>query len=288
MKRSEIALSGARKILFSTGAALGALALIGAGPVTQAYPEAHDVSYQVIAQIDAMKSQEAAIRANTDGAQLFPALAPPLPKPRLRSRLLHIETAPPELTAHRDDVQDIPEALTEFDRLAMRMASEAQVTPTTFDHRQPHGFDVEQLDLMPAADGGPEWACLTEALYFEARGESLKGQLAVAEVILNRVDTRRYPDTICGVITQGASRLHRCQFSFKCDGRPEDFHEQKAYERVGKIARMMLDGRERMLTDGATHYHTTAVSPSWSKKLDKTALIGDHIFYRIPVRSASR
>ena len=73
----------------------------------------------------------------------------------------------------------------------------------------------------PFRKGGAEWACLTEALYFEARGETLKGQLAVAEVILNRVDNRKYPDSICGVITQGASKRHKCQFSFKCDGRPE-------------------------------------------------------------------
>lgn len=142
------------------------------------------------------------------------------------------------------------------------------------------GFQIERMDHLPPATGDAEWACLTEALYFEARGENLKGQMAVAEVILNRVESSRYPDTVCGVISQGSSRRNACQFSFKCDGLPERFAEPKAYERVGKVARVMLDGHKRTLTDGATHYHTTQVQPGWSRRLTRTAQFGVHVFYR--------
>ena len=129
------------------------------------------------------------------------------------------------------------------------------------------------------AEGGPEWRCLTEALYFEARGESLAGQVAVAEVILNRVDAAVFPDSVCGVVRQGASsgRLHACQFSYNCDGKPEHINEQ-----VGRVARAMLDGWARTLTDGATYYHTTAVRPRWARKFHETAEIGPHVFYKRP------
>lgn len=148
------------------------------------------------------------------------------------------------------------------------------------------GFNVEKMDHLPPATGNSEWACLTEALYFEARGEDLKGQMAVAEVILNRVESKRFPDTVCRVISQGASRRNACQFSFKCDGVPERFSERRAYERVGKVARVMLDGHERGLTNGATHYHTTWVQPGWSRRLMQTAQVGDHLFYRRPDQAA--
>ncbi|MSU90101.1 cell wall hydrolase [Rhodobacteraceae bacterium 2CG4] len=177
--------------------------------------------------------------------------------------------------------------LTMMDATAARQAGEARSAIRPFDHRQPGEYDRDTLDRLPVASGGPEWACLTEALYFEARGESLKGQLAVAEVILNRVDSRRYPDSVCGVISQGEQRRDACQFSFRCDGKPETFSEKRAYERVGKIARLMLDGRDRALTSGATHYHTTAVKPSWARRLTRTAQIGRHLFYRLPVQQAS-
>lgn len=142
------------------------------------------------------------------------------------------------------------------------------------------------LAQQPVAKGGAEWTCLSEALYFEARGESVKGIFAVAEVILNRVDSPSYPDTVCGVINQGTGERFRCQFTYNCDGRAEVISEPKAYEKVAKVARLMLDGFARNLTDGATHYHTTAVSPSWARKFPLTASIGVHRFYRQGARIA--
>ncbi|HGG06522.1 MAG TPA: cell wall hydrolase [Aliiroseovarius sp.] len=143
------------------------------------------------------------------------------------------------------------------------------------------------LNAQPRASGNAEWQCLTQALYFEARGETVKGMFAVAEVIMNRVDSSQFPNSICAVINQGTGRKFRCQFTFTCDGLPETINEPAAYERVGKVARALIDGAARNLTDGATYYHTTAVKPSWARKFIRTAKIGVHLFYRKPVRVSS-
>ena len=143
------------------------------------------------------------------------------------------------------------------------------------------------IDTQPNAKGGEQLKCLAEALYFEARGESVKEQFAVAEVILNRVESERFPDTVCGVINQGTGAKYQCQFTYTCDGYKEVIREQRAYDRVAKVARASLDGMAPKLTEGATHYHTKAVRPGWSKVYTKTASIGVHIFYRHTWRTAS-
>jgi len=147
-------------------------------------------------------------------------------------------------------------------------------------------YDADFLDALPEASGSEAWRCLSEALYFEARGEAVEGIFAVAEVILNRVDSPAYPDTVCEVIYQGTGRLFECQFSYSCDGKKEIIRERRAYEKVAKVARLMLDGAPRRLTDGATHYHTKSVRPSWSRVYPRTTTIGYHIFYRQPDRYA--
>lgn len=143
-------------------------------------------------------------------------------------------------------------------------------------------YSAEFLDGLPKAKGDEEWACLAEALYFEARGESVKGQFAVAEVILNRVASSRFPDTVCGVVNQGTGRKYQCQFTYTCDGKEEIVANRQAYNRVGKVAQLMINGGPRSLTDGATYYHTKAVRPKWSRKFDRTTTIGVHHFYRHP------
>lgn len=157
--------------------------------------------------------------------------------------------------------------------------------------RAPASVEVEfsrrWIDEQPKATGGDEWRCLSEALYFEARGENVKGQFAVAEVILNRVKSERFPGSACGVINQGTGKKYQCQFTYTCDGHKEVIKEPRAYERVAKVARMALDGAAPKLTQGATHYHTTAVNPRWSTVYTKTASIGVHIFYRHTWRTAS-
>lgn len=148
-------------------------------------------------------------------------------------------------------------------------------------------YDRGFLAAQPAPQGGPQWECLAEALYFEARGETVRGMFAVGEVILNRVDSNNYPDTLCSVINQGTGRKYACQFTYTCDGKAEVISEPRAWERVGKVARVLLDGAPRALTGGATHYHTKAVNPSWAQRYPRTATIDSHHFYRQPVRTAS-
>jgi len=147
-------------------------------------------------------------------------------------------------------------------------------------------YDAAFLDSLPKASGGEAWRCLSEALYFEARGEQIEGIFAVAEVILNRVDSSAYPDTVCDVVYQGTGRKFECQFTYSCDGQLELIHERRAYEKVAKVARLMLDGAPRRLTEGATHYHTRSVRPNWAEVYPQTAEIGYHIFYRRPDRYA--
>ncbi len=132
----------------------------------------------------------------------------------------------------------------------------------------------------PRLHNGSDWRCLAEALYFEARGETPKGQLAVAEVILNRVDSPQFPDSVCAVINQGTGRKNACQFTYTCDGHAEAIREPAAWDQVGRIAQLMLDGAPRTLTKGATHYHTNEVRPTWSRTFSRTATIGVHHFYR--------
>ncbi|MEE9428826.1 MAG: cell wall hydrolase [Paracoccaceae bacterium] len=148
-------------------------------------------------------------------------------------------------------------------------------------------YSREYLATLPTAKGDAQWRCLSEALYFEARGESVRGQFAVAEVILNRVDSVSYPSTICRVIHQGTGKLNRCQFTYTCDGISDRVNERDAWNRVSKIAHIMLTGKARELTSGATHYHTKAVNPRWARVFPRTTTIGAHHFYRQPVRTAS-
>jgi len=123
--------------------------------------------------------------------------------------------------------------------------------------------------------------CLATAIYFEARGEAYRGQVAVAQVVLNRTKDRRYPNTICGVVYQNQSRLNSCQFSFACDGIPEVINDQKSWAQAQDIAKRFTDG-ELYLTEvgDATHYHATYVSPAWAPRMTRVTQIGLHIFYK--------
>ncbi len=147
--------------------------------------------------------------------------------------------------------------------------------------------DLDHVNRLDSRDGDSEWRCLAEAIYFEARGESTAGQVAVAEVVLNRVDDPRYPPSICGVTHQGAERLNACQFSYECDGKPEVISNTAAFSKAGKIAHLLLSGRPRMLVGNATHYHAKRVRPAWSRRLERVTEIGDHVFYRYPTRLSS-
>ena len=141
-------------------------------------------------------------------------------------------------------------------------------------------YSAEWLMSLPAPTGDAEWECLRQALYFESRGESIAGQFAVAEVILNRVDSPAYPNSVCAVVGQGGGGS--CQFSYACDGARDVMSEAYPAEIASRIARVMLDGAPRTLTLGATHFHTRAVRPGWANRFPRTAAIGAHLFYRQP------
>ena len=149
-------------------------------------------------------------------------------------------------------------------------------------------IDLSAIHGVRVGKRSRQWRCLTEALYFEARGENLVGQVAVAEVILNRVDSKSYPNSVCGVIQQGQYQRNACQFSFICDGKVEHIGDREAFEELGKVAWVMLQGKPRILTGKATHYHAASVLPRWAKRLVRTARIGDHIFYRPALRLSER
>lgn len=124
-----------------------------------------------------------------------------------------------------------------------------------------------------------ELHCLAEAIYFEARGEKKVGQQAVAEVIINRVKSDKFPDKICEVVSQGGSYRDKCQFSFNCDGLPESISEKDAYAEVRMLAFRALQGEIKPVVGEATHFHATWANPRWASVFEKTAEIGRHVFY---------
>ena len=154
--------------------------------------------------------------------------------------------------------------------------------------RRPSEWTSSKLLSLPVPKSDKQVSCLAEALYFEARGEPIKGQLAVGEVILNRVEDTRYPSSICKVVNQGTGRRFACQFTYTCDGKLETVHERKPYEMALKIAKILLTTHERKLTRGSTHYHSNYVNPKWSKKFERVAKFGRHIFYRQPILLSQR
>ena len=126
-----------------------------------------------------------------------------------------------------------------------------------------------------------EQKCLETGIYFEARGEELRGQAAVAQVILNRVRNPAYPDTVCDVVYQNQHMLNRCQFSFACDGIPDVIADRRAY-RLAKDIAMAVSAGKIFLPEVAssTHYNATYVHPKWAQSMERMTQIGKHIFYR--------
>lgn len=125
--------------------------------------------------------------------------------------------------------------------------------------------------------------CLLTAVYYEARSEPLEGQVAVAQVIMTRVESDDYPDTVCEVVQEGGdSRRHRCQFSYYCDGKDEVMRDMRAKDRATRVAESVLFGgvRDADLI-GVTHYHADYANPYWRRKVNMIpiASVGRHFFY---------
>jgi len=149
------------------------------------------------------------------------------------------------------------------------------------EHRTP-GVDstTGRLAESLSTHFGNEVHCLALNIYFEARSEPVTGQRAVGHVVMNRVAHRSYPDSVCQVVQQGGEqRLHRCQFSWWCDGQSDKPVNQKAWDQSLRLARKIYLGTLRDTTDGALWYHANYVKPYWSDLLLKGDRIGQHIFY---------
>ena len=131
-----------------------------------------------------------------------------------------------------------------------------------------------------------EHRCLSEAMYYEARGEGQSGQKAIAEVIFTRMRTGNYGHSICAVVYEGANQPH-CQFSFTCNGKLTQPKNPVAWMRAQQLAARILTGEERLggATGGATNFHAVSVEPDWAPDLTRTVQIGNHIFYKDPPHS---
>lgn len=139
-------------------------------------------------------------------------------------------------------------------------------------------------ELASTADIDQDLHCLALNIYHEARSEPLSGQVAVAQVTLNRVASNAFPHSVCEVVKQGGQKRHRCQFSWWCDGKSDQPTEQKAWRRSLELGRRVLSEQVTDPTKGALYYHANYVAPRWSRSFQRTAQIGRHLFYK-PVRS---
>jgi spore germination cell wall hydrolase CwlJ-like protein len=159
---------------------------------------------------------------------------------------------------------------------AETVAAKGEVTGDGKRPRSP----AERLNLSPKQRASSE-KCLAEAVYFESRGEVKRGQIAVAQVVMNRVFSGFYPNSVCGTVYQNAHRKLACQFTFACDGIPDKIEEPDMWEQAKEIAHDMLDGKIWLPEIGhSTHYHAYWVHPSWVNEMRKIYKIGVHSFYR--------
>ena len=182
------------------------------------------------------------------------------------------------------------------------IAKDIQITPAAIDLKHPDEPAVKRLIVSPVLPQVQksltldkdtklkvvaqrrvrlaEENCLARAVYFESRSESELGQLAVAKVILNRVKSLGYPKSICGVVYQGSGSRNSCQFSFACDGLPDDVNQPGAWSHAKSIAQRAIAGDPAIAMMGsATNYHADYVKPKWAKTMRQLARIGHHIFY---------
>lgn len=124
-----------------------------------------------------------------------------------------------------------------------------------------------------------EVMCIAMAIYWEARGEPIEGQYAVAQVVMNRMHDPRYPNDACSVVYEGGEVRDECQFSFFCDGKSDQPTEDIPWRVAQLIADAVYQGRAAPEVGGATHYHAKRVRPDWARTGDVVATVNDHIFY---------
>jgi hypothetical protein len=211
--------------------------------------------------------------------------------------LLGAQTMPDPLTliiasaradSQRPAQSTLPEDAREGPRIGVHVAFENRLTISDPSDKLAQrdlqlSYIVSKLRPVLLEEPIGDALCLTQAIYFEARGEPLEGQLAVAQVVLNRYADPRYPKSICGVVYghRPGTASYACQFSFSCDSHPDVIWNRPAWQDAKAIAFLANSRRLPDVTGGrATHYHTTWVSPDWSHVIDFKRTLGNHIFYR--------
>ena len=145
---------------------------------------------------------------------------------------------------------------------------------------------AQPFRTVSALSGAREMECLTQAVYYEARGETAAGQAAVAQVVLNRVRHPGFPKSVCGVVFQGAQVGHACQFSFACDGSLYRTRETTAWRRAQSVAARALAGFVMAEVGNATHFHAARIGPQWDSMV-RVAQVGLHVFYRFGGRGGA-
>jgi spore germination cell wall hydrolase CwlJ-like protein len=168
--------------------------------------------------------------------------------------------------------------------LASRLEQHAQLSAQAVNLRGAFNVSYPRaaspFQLAGAIDSSRELDCLTQAVYFEARGEGAAGQAAVAQVVLNRVRHPAFPKSVCAVVFQGAAHRTGCQFSFACDGSLHRNREGAAWGQAQQIAARALSGFVMAGVGDATHFHAATVAPTWGPRLLRVAQVGMHVFYR--------
>ena len=186
-----------------------------------------------------------------------------------------IQDAPVQPPPAQAPIAQAPQALTPPEEA---QASPVQASTASTPVAPPAAQTQTRVSRAPKSDY--ELKCLALNIYHEARSEPESGQIAVAQVTMNRVASKDFPDSICKVITQGGQRLHRCQFSWWCDGKSDLPTELKAWQRSMKVAKDVLARKKADPTGGALFYHAHYVEPRWASVFERTAEIGQHLFYR--------
>jgi spore germination cell wall hydrolase CwlJ-like protein len=208
----------------------------------------------------------------------------------LRDRLLNMDPATLAVAKRHDPLTTAADV--QRDRQAMLLAARLDKRAGTGNNAAAAGLllrasfggpfnpAAEPFQLASPLNASRDLECLTQAVYYEARGETPAGQAAVAQVVLNRVRHPAFPKSVCGVVFQGAYSRGACQFSFACDGSMRRGRESGAWSRARKIAERALNGTVMAGVGNATHFHTTNVSPGWGARMVRVQQVGTHIFYR--------
>ena len=134
--------------------------------------------------------------------------------------------------------------------------------------------------VTPAQADEAELQCRTMNLYHEARGEEAVGIIAVGKVVINRVNSKQFPNTVCDVVRQGGERLNRCQFSWWCDGRSDRAQDREAWNKMAFYATLVLSSEVGDPSAGSLFYHTVSVEPYWVASRTKAVELGNHVFYQ--------